>query len=155
MKLFKHQIWLTCMVILLLVSLFFPVGQFGDSSGGAIHLTNFRIILPQAENGASLWALGAVLIAAILVTLFCLLISGFKNFTLQKRLLIYSGFLLVGYYLLFVVFVLLLRNESQFIPMWGSSFPCIALILNIMSIFSVQRTEAEIIAKSGSFRLRD
>lgn len=142
------------MIILLLVSLFLPIGQFGSVQEAA-HITNFKIIFQNGDSNGGAWGLSAVLIVSILVTLFNLLISRFKNFTLQKRVIIFSSLLLVGYYILFLILVLLFKNELKFIPMWGGSFPSIALILNVMSFFSVNKTEADIIAESCSFRLRD
>ena len=50
---------------------------------------------------------------------------------------------------------MLMKNDATFRPALAASFPLIALILDGMTFFAVQRTEAAIIAGAGSFRLRD
>ena len=85
---YVHQIWLSVICILLLVGLFLPVGQFSNEEGATALLTNFRINYIEGTHGAGMWALAVLQIAALAVALFELLLSGFRNFVLQKRLIV-------------------------------------------------------------------
>lgn len=155
MKVYLHQAWLLLMCLLLFAGLLMPVGEFLNEEGATAQLTNFRLNFIEGDSVSAIWALAVVQIAALLVTLFELLLSGFRNFTLQKRLLIFTALLLVGYYIIYILYAILAKQDADFRPMWAGVFPFIALILDIITFFSVQTTEAGIIAGAGSFRLRD
>ncbi len=152
---YLHQLWLAFITILMTASLFFPIGELSNQEGASALLTNFRIKFVEGETGSAFWALGVLIIIILLITLFELLLSGFRNFAIQKRLLIFTALLLVGYYLIFAVYVLLLKGDASFAPTLGASFPLISLIFVIMTFYSVRRAEAEIIVKASAFRLRD
>lgn len=155
MKAYLHQVWLLLMCLLLFAGLLLPVGELANAEGSTAMLTNFRINFIEGDSVGALWALAVILIAALLVSLFELLLSGYRNFTLQKRLLIFDALLIVGYYIVLILYVVLMKNDATFRPALAASFPLIALILDGMTFFAVQRTEAAIIAGAGSFRLRD
>lgn len=155
MKGYLHQVWLILMSFLLFAGLFMPIGQFSNEEGATALLTNFRLNFIEGDSAGALWALGAILIAALAVTLFELLLSGFRNFTLQKRLLVFIALLIAGYYIIFILYVILLRKDAMFRPQWAGAFPLIALILDFITLWSIMRVEAAIITGAGSFRLRD
>ncbi|MCQ2066276.1 MAG: DUF4293 family protein [Bacteroidaceae bacterium] len=155
MKTYLHQVWLLLMCVLLFAGLLMPVGEFANPEGATASLTNFRINFIEGDSVSAMWALAVVLIVSLLVSFFELLLSGFRNFTLQKRILIFNALLLVGYYVIFIVYVLCAADGATFRPMWGGLMPLIALILDGITFFSVQRAEAMIIAGADSFRLRD
>lgn len=152
---YLHQLWLAFISVLMTASLFLPIGEFSNQDGATALLTNFRLKFIEGDSSSALWALGIIVIVILLISLFELLLSGFRNFAMQKRLLILIGLLLIGYYLVLLAYVLLLKGDASFMPKWGASFPFISLILVIMTFFSVQRAEAEIIFQASSFRLRD
>lgn len=154
MKTYLHQLWLALMCLLLLVGLFLPIGEFANEEGATALLTNFRLKFVEGDTAGAMWALAVIQISALLLTLFELLLSGFQNFTLQKRLLIFNGLLFVGYYIVYVTYVLLLNNDATFRPLLAATFPFICLILNFITFSCVQRVEAAIIAGASSFRLR-
>jgi hypothetical protein len=113
---YLHQIWLALICILLLVSLFSPIALFVVEEGQIIELTNFRLIYEDGSTRGALWGLGVILILIFLVGTFELLLSGFRNFVLQKRLLIFMMLLTLGYYILLVIGVLLLKGSASFVP---------------------------------------
>ena len=125
------------------------------TEGIAALLTNFRIKFVEGDTAGAMWALGAIQILALLASLFELFLSGFRNFTLQKRILVFTALLLAGYYIVCVTYVLLMKNDAMFYLKPAISFPLISLILDAMTFMAVQKTEAAIIAGAGSFRLRD
>ena len=103
----------------------------------------------------SLLSAAAMLVPILAVGVFELLLSGFRNFVLQKRLLVFMMLLTVGYYILFVVYVLLVKGDASFGPRVAAAFPLISLVLEYMTISGVSKAEAAIIAKASGFRLRD
>lgn len=154
MKTYLHQLWLALICVLLFAGLLMPIGQFSNAEGATALLTNFRINFIEGDSAGAMWALAVIQIAALAVALFELLLSGFRNFTLQKRLLIFDALLLVGYYIVFVAYVLLLNDTATFRPCLAGAFPLISLILIWITFMAVQRAEAAIIAGASSFRLR-
>ena len=152
---YLHQVWLALICILMFAGLLLPIGQLVDAEGASAELTNFRLNFIEGDSSGALWALGAVIIVALLVGVFELLRSGVRNFVLQKRLLVFMMLLTVGYYIIFVIYVLLLKGDASFGPRPAAAFPLISLILEYMSLHGVAKAEAAIIARASGFRLRD
>jgi hypothetical protein len=152
---YLHQIWLALICILLLVSLFSPIALFVVEEGQVIELTNFRLIYEDGSTRGALWGFGVILILIFLVGTFELLLSGFRNFVLQKRLLIFMMLLTLGYYILLVIGVLLLKGSASFVPKVALGLPFVCLVLQYMTFHGVAKAEAEIIARATGFRLRD
>ena len=152
---YLHQVWLAFICILMFAGLLLPIGQLVDASGASAELTNFRLNFIEGNSSGAMWALGVIMIGILAVGVFELLLSGFRNFVLQKRLLVFMMLLTVGYYIVFVVYVLLLKGEASFGPKIAAAFPLVSLVLEYMSIQGVAKAEATIIAKASGFRLRD
>lgn len=153
MKTYLHQLWLLTALVLIVVDLFLPIAILSNPEGEFLELTNFRILWADGNTNAAFWALGVILICAALVVLFELLLSGFQNFTLQKRSLVLSTLLLGGYYVLYLIYILCMNSGAEYTITWGTLFPVLALILNVMAFRGVCHAEASIIR--DSFRLRD
>lgn len=153
MKTYLHQLWLLTALALIVVDLFLPIAILSNQEGEFLELTNFRIIWADGNAHAAFWALGTILISTALVVLFELLLSGFQNFTLQKRSLVLSTLLLGGYYVLYLIYILCMNAGAEYTITWGTLFPVLALILNVMAFRGVCKAEASIIR--DSFRLRD
>lgn len=154
MKVYLHQLWLLLACLLLFAGLLMPIGVFSNAEGATAQLTNFRLNFVEGDSSSALWALAVIQIVTLAVLVFELLLSGFQNFALQKRLLVFAALLLVGYYIVFAVYVLLLKDSAMFRPMCGC-FPLLALIFTGMTWFAVRRTEVSIIIGANKFRLRD
>ena len=152
---YLHQIWLALICILMFAGLLLPIGLLVDAEGASAELTNFRLNFIEGDSSGALWALGTIMIVTLAVGVFELLLSGFRNFVLQKRLLVFMMLLTVGYYIIFVVYVLLLKGDASFGPRPAAAFPLICLVLEYMSIHGVSKAEAAIIARASGFRLRD
>ena len=152
---YLHQVWLALICVLMFAGLLLPIGQLVNADGASAELTNFRLNFVEGDSKVALWALGAIMIVILAVGVFELLLSGFRNFVLQKRLLVFMMLLTVGYYILLVVYVFLLKGDASFGPRIGAAFPLISLVLEYMSIHGVSKAEAAIIARASGFRLRD
>ena len=154
-ELYLHQVWLALICVLMFAGLLLPIGQFVNVEGASAELTNFRLNFIEGDSSGALWALGTIMIVTLCVGVFELLLSGFRNFVLQKRLLVFMMLFTAGYYILFVIYVLLLKGDATFGPRPAAAFPLICLILEYMSISGVSKAEAAIIARASGFRLRD
>ena len=152
---YVHQIWLIAICLLLLFGLFMPIGQFSNQEGATALLTNFRMNYVEGVHGTGMWAQAVIQIFALAIAVFELLLSGFRNFVLQKRLIVLLSLLLIGYYIIYLIYVLLAKGDASFIPLWAASFPLISLIFCYMTFHGVQKAEADIIARASGFRLRD
>lgn len=156
MKLRLQHFCIVLAIAALVVCMCYPLIQFVYSDYTTVTLTNFRILQPDGSHSGSPWALGGLLIATGLCQLFVLFISVFQNFALQKRGLIVSMLLLAGYYIVYLIFVLILRADLQAaFPRWTTILPLVSIILTFMALNGVRHTEARIIASANSFRLRD
>jgi hypothetical protein len=152
---YLHQIWLALICVLMFAGLFLPIGLLVNAEGASAELTNFRLNFIEGDSVAAMWALGVIIIIVLAVGIFELLLSGFRNFVLQKRLIVFMMLLTAGYYIPFVVYVLLVKGDSTFSPCIAAAFPLICLVLEFMSLHGVSKAEADIIAKASGFRLRD
>lgn len=152
---YLHQVWLALICGLMIAGLLLPIGQLVSAEGASAELTNFRINFIEGDSSEAMWALGVIMILALGVGVFELLLSGFRNFVLQKRLLVFMMLLSVGYYIVFIVYVLLLKGEASFGPRPAAAFPLVSLVLEYMTLHGVSKAEATIIARASGFRLRD
>ena len=152
---YLHQVWLALICILMFAGLLLPIGLLVDAEGASAELTNFRLNFIEGDSSGALWALGTIMIVTLTVGVFELLLSGFRNFVLQKRLLVFMMLLSAGYYIILVVYVLLLKGDASFGPRPAAAFPLVCLILEYMSIHGIAKAEARIIARASGFRLRD
>lgn len=140
----------------IVVCLCFPLVDFTYSDNTYVTLTNFQVKANGEASSSSPWALGALLIVASASQLFVLLIAAFQNYTLQKRALIFSMLLLAGYYIVYLVFLFILKSDvTAMIPHWATILPLISIILCFMAFRGILHTEAKIIETGNSFRLRD
>jgi len=152
---YLHQVWLALICALMFAGLLLPIGQLVSAEGASAELTNFRLNFIEGDSSSAMWALGVIMIMALGVGVFELLLSGFRNFVLQKRLLVFMMLLSAGYYIILVVYVLLLKGDASFGPRPAAAFPLVCLILEYMSIHGIAKAEARIIARASGFRLRD
>ncbi len=154
MKFRFYQLYYIAAAVLSVVAMCKDVLSATMPDGATYAVSNFAIAKPDGSVSCSVVALGVVLIAATLVNAFGLLVALFSNFELQKRASILSMLLFTGYYVLFVLFVLLLSPDILSLQT-AAMLPLTALILDMMAFFSARRTEAKILAKASGFRLRD
>lgn len=157
MKFYIHHLYMLLAVVALIICLCSPLIVFFYQDEPAVELTNFALKRwAEGTSSATSCALGILLIVSALVSAFTMFVSLFKNFALQKRSVIFNSCVLAGYYILFLVFVLILRGDTTLVSAdWKMCLPLVALILNVMSFSSIRNTEAKILARANNFRLRD
>ena len=157
MKFYIHHLYLLLAIVALIVCMCSPLITFFYQDMPAVEMTNFALHrLAEGTSSAAPCALGILLVVSALVSAFMMFISLFRNFALQKRSAIFNCCLLAGYYLVFLVFVLILRGDTSMVTLnWQMCLPLVALILTVMSLSSIRHTEAKILARANNFRLRD
>ena len=123
---------------------------------GNFSLHSISVNPPAESSSATPCALGILLIISSLVSAFTMFVSLFQNFSLQKRSSIFNCCVLAGYYIIFLVFVLILRGDTRMVDLnWQVCLPLVSLILTAMSFYSIRTTEAKMLARANNFRLRD
>lgn len=112
----------------------------------------------EVVSGAP-WALTALAVLIALLSLFNLFLVFFQNYTLQKRMTVYTSLLVIGFLLTLGGFTLYFNGELEtremFFNWWTVVLPVVVIILQAMSFFAIGKKEADAIAESSTFRLRD
>ena len=162
MKFYLHHLYLLLGVVALIVCMCAPaLVSFAYDDMTSASMSNFMLhsvaYNPLVEfSSATPCALGVLLIVSALVGVFTMFVCLFQNFALQKRCSIFNCCLLAGYYILFLVSVLVLRVDTRFVNLeWQVCLPFVALILTVMSLYSIRHAEAKMLARANNFRLRD
>ncbi|MCQ2245588.1 MAG: DUF4293 domain-containing protein [Bacteroidaceae bacterium] len=135
-----QSLYLLLVLVLTIVCQFFTMGRFLGGDGEPIgEMNNFTIV--QADKVAyTTWALGVLLILVSIATF--LSICLFRKRMRQIRLCLFSSILLIGYYIVYVVFIFYLMPEGgSFRPALAASFPLLALILNWLAIRAIGADE--------------
>lgn len=155
MKFRFYQLFPVAVIALLVWAMIEPLMRFTEPGGEQMLMSNFKLLSHYGEVSWSVIALGIVLIFATIVNLFTFLVSFFSNFELMKRSSILSMLLISGYYIVLLIYSLILLNGVELEVDLPMLFPLFALVLNMVFVKLVSRTEASIIAKASGFRLRD
>lgn len=162
MKFYLHHIYLLLAIVALVVCMCSPaLITFVYNDMSTVSMTNFALrsmAMGQVEptSSAVSCALGVLLIVSALVGAFTMFVSLFQNFSLQKRSSIFNCCVLAGYYIIFLVFVLILRGDTRMVDLnWQVCLPLVSLILTAMSFYSIRTTEAKMLERANNFRLRD
>ena len=156
MKFYIHHLYMLLAVVALIVCMCSPLITFFYPDEPAVEMTNFMFLHSDGSTSATPCALGVLLIVSALVGAFNMFVCLFQNFALQKRCAIFNSCVLAGYYLVFLVFVLVLHEGTRMVSFdWQMCLPLVALILTVMSLSSIRHTEAKMLARANNFRLRD
>lgn len=160
MKFYIHHLYLLLAVVALIICMCDPsLITFMYQDASSVTMGNFglhSLSLGQETSSAASCALGVLLVVSVLTNVFGMFVSLFQNFSLQKRCAIFNCFLLAGYYIVLLTFVLILRGETILVDMdWQAGLPMVSLILSAMSFYSIRLTEAKLLARANNFRLRD
>ena len=134
--------------VLLVVTLCLPAGEFIGSDGIVAHV--FKPLGVTLADGGfqSTWGLFGILLLSAIISLCTIFL--FRNRMLQVRMTIFGSLLLIGYYIAFVVFVFILKedlNVTSFQLGWALCLPAVCIILNYLAFRSIYRDE--LMVKAG------
>lgn len=136
-----QTLYLLAVTILLVVALCLPVGQFMGADGATEVFKPLGISHADGTT-TSTWGLFSILLLSAVVS-FCTIFL-FRNRMLQVRMTIFSSLLLIGYYIAFVVFMLVLKKNlaaTSFQIGWALCLPAVSIILNYLAFRAIYRDE--------------
>ncbi len=135
-----QTVYLLIVTVLLIVAMCIPVGTFTHADGNVSEFMNIGVMM---QNGidSSVWGMFAILLLSAIIAFATIFL--FKNRVLQIRMTIFNSILLVGYYLTFIVFMLILqkRLDATYHLAWGTCLPLVAIILNYLAIRAIGKDE--------------
>ncbi len=141
-----QTLYLLLAVAALAGAVFNPWGTFFTNEGGAFSFDAFAVTqqVGEAQQNIHFWALGAVLCvcaALLLVAVFC-----FKKRILQARFCVFSLVALMGFYLGYLIFMLITKAQLQasFRLNFGTSLPLVAMILDMMAVRAILADEKKV-----------
>ncbi len=136
-----QSVYLFLIAVLSVVCLCTSVGRFSQEGVWVADLYNLWLTFPTGVHDFAPWALFALLLPVAAIALGAIFL--FRRRMLQVRLIIFSGLLLVGYYVALGVFAYVLgkRLESDFTVSWSAALPAVALILDYLAFRAVMRDE--------------
>ena len=135
-----QTIYLLVVAILMVVMMSLPVGNVLGADNTIYEFTNLSITAQGGEPDYAPWALFAILMVEAVVSL--ITIFQFKRRILQMRLTSFATILMIGYYVVLVIFVLMLKGDRSFVPQWTVCLPFIAIVLNWLAVRAIGKDEA-------------
>ncbi len=136
-----QSIYLLMVTILMVICMCNPIGSIITPNNEISTFTNLYITMAEDAKNYAPWALFVVLLIISLLALVTIFL--FKKRMLQIRLTIFSSILLIGYYIMLILFVnTMLSDNTSFTPSWLVCLPFVALILNWLAIRSIGADEA-------------
>lgn len=134
-----QTVYLLLVTGLLIASMCMPVGYFI----GADALPQVFKPLGVEFGGVfnSTWGMFGILLLSSIIALATIFL--FKNRMLQIRMSIFNSILLVGYYLTFIAFLMVLKGDlnATYQLAWSLCLPLVAIIVNVMAIRAIGRDE--------------
>ena len=134
-----QTIYLLLAVAALVFALILPLGYMVEPTGVTNVCKNLGVSLVGEYQ--STWGLFAILLVSLLTSGSAIFI--FKKRMLQLRFVIFSALMCIGYYLAFLAFYLVLRNDAIIFQInWAFCLPGVALIFDYLAIRAIGRDEA-------------
>lgn len=134
-----QTVYLLLVTGLLIASMCLPVGYFIGADALPCAFKPLGVEFGGVFN--STWGMFGILLLSSIIALATIFL--FKNRMLQIRMSIFNSILLVGYYLTFVAFFLVLKEDLNvaYQLAWSLCLPLVAIILNVMAIRAIGRDE--------------
>jgi len=134
-----QTVYLLLVVGLLIASMCLPLGYFVDAE--AVTYTFSPLGISQGAVSQSSWGLFCILLLSSIIALATIFL--YKNRMLQIRMTIFNTILLIGFYLAFIAFYLVLMGdlEATFRINWSLCLPLVAIVFNYLAIRAIGRDE--------------
>ena len=136
-----QSVYLLLVAVCSLVGLCTPVGHFHQDGIGVADFYNLWLAMADGSRVFTPWAMFVLLLIAAAASLVAIFL--FKRRMLQVRLSVFCGLLLIGYYIVFVSFVYVLKSRyaADFTLEWTAAFPAVALILDYLAFRNIMKDE--------------
>lgn len=132
-----QTVYLLIVTALLITAMCLPMGYFTDVAGEHV----FKALgLDMNGTSQSTWGLFGILLFSTIVAFATIFL--FRNRMLQIRMTIFNSLLLVGYYIAFLAFYFVLKNDTNLFRIgWALCLPLVSIILNVLAIRAIGRDE--------------
>jgi len=139
-----QSVYLLLVTALLTSNIFLPVGSFLDKNGMLYPFTPLHVALPSAGLNYTPWGQLALLILGALISVATIFL--FKNRKLQVRMCVFNTLILAGYYIVFLLSMLLTKSNTQTTYQFslGLCLPLIAMIINYLAIRAIRKDEDKV-----------
>lgn len=137
-----QSVYLFLMSACAIVCMCLPIGRFVNDGKLLAEWTNLSLTTADGIRNYESWALFVLLFFVAVVSFLNIFL--FKRRMLQVRITIFAGFLLLGYCLVYGLFVYRFLGRfdgSQFIFSWATSLPVIAMILDYLAFRGIMKDE--------------
>lgn len=140
----KQTVFLLIAVILTIVSLCLPLGSFTAGNGignGTATMYNLWITTSAGGYSYQAWVLFAIMLITCPISLFAIFM--YHNRIVQSRFCVFNILLTLGWYIVFIVFVLNLEPKfGQFHISFTAVFPAVSMILYFLARKAIMADEA-------------
>ncbi len=136
-----QTVYLLLVAVCAVVCLSMPVGHFHQDGIEVAEFYNLWLSMADGSKVFSPWAMYDLLLLAALVPFVAIFL--FKRRMLQVRLSVFSGLILIGYYIVFGTFVYVFKSryDADFTMNWTVAFPAVALILDYLAFRNIMKDE--------------
>lgn len=136
-----QSVYLLLITILLVVAMCLPIGKFIEADNLTSHVFKPLGVTLATGETQSTWGLFGILLLSAIIN-FCTIFL-YNNRMLQVRMTIFSGLLLIGYYITLGFFWYVLKSELQtsFQLGWAMCLPLICIILDYLAFRAIYRDE--------------
>lgn len=140
-----QSLYLLLITALLGGTLFSPLGVFFRETQ-AYAFMPFRLeqVVGIGLENIPIWALGSILAICALIAFVTIFL--FKNRVLQTRLCIFNFIALIGFYIAYVAFMLMIKKALGADYGWNlsSALPLVAIILDFLAIRGIIKDEKKV-----------
>jgi len=139
----KQTLFLLIATLLTVICLCLPLGSFSPENaiGDRQNMYNLWIAVTEGGYDCSVWALFAILLLTCPIALIAIFM--YHNRIAQSRFCMFNILLILGWHVVYAVFVLNLKDTyGRFNISYSSVFPFISLILYFMARKAILADEA-------------
>ena len=137
-----QSIYLLLVTALLIIALCLPVGSFIGANGVVAGVFKPLGLAMLDGSFQSTWGMFGILLLSAVIS-FCTIFL-YRNRMLQVRMTIFSGILLIGYYVVSGIFIFMLKKnlgELSFQLGWALCLPAISIVLDYLAFRAIYGEE--------------
>ena len=136
-----QSVYLFVVAVCAVVCLCMPVGHFHQDGIGVADFYNLWLTMADGARVFAPWAMFVLLVLAAFTSFAAIFL--FKRRMFQVRLSVFSSLILVGYYIVFGVFVYVFKSryDADFTLSWTAAFPAVGLILDYLAFRNIMKDE--------------
>lgn len=129
----KQTIFLLLAIVSSMACLCLPIGKFLPAGMG-LGRTMYNLWIVSGATGEkdfTVWALFAIQLISLPVVLTA--IFSFRNRRMQARFCLFNILLNIGWYIVYVAFVMIMAHGESLKPMFASCLPLVSIVLYVLA----------------------